>query len=106
MAYVMLGAAIAVEVVATLLLKVSDGFAKPWPSAGTAIGYALAFVLLARALKQMEVGFVYAVWSGAGTAVITLLGIAILGESVTALKIGGTALIVLGVVALNLSGSH
>jgi small multidrug resistance pump len=103
-AAVFLSVAILCEVVGTTFLKYSDGFSRLWPSVGVVAGYGLSFVLLAQALKSMEMSFVYAVWSGAGTALITLIGITILGESFNLVKLGGIALIVVGVVALNLSG--
>jgi small multidrug resistance pump len=104
MAVVLLAGAIAAEVVGTLFLRASEGFGRLWPSVGTVVGYAFAFVLLAQALKSIDVGVAYAVWAGLGTALITLIGIVALGEPATALKVAGTALIVAGVVALNLSG--
>jgi small multidrug resistance pump len=104
MAVIFLAGAIAFEVVGTLFLRASDGFSRLWPSVGTAAGYLLAFVLLAQALRTIDVGVAYAVWAGVGTALITVIGILALGEPATALKLGGTALIVVGVVALNLSG--
>ena len=85
-------------------MRASDGFSRLWPSLGTVAGYAVAFVLLAQALKSIDVGVAYAIWAGLGTALITLIGIVALGEPATALKLAGTALIVVGVVALNLSG--
>jgi small multidrug resistance pump len=104
MAAVFLAGAILAEVAGTLLLRASEGFSRLWPSVGTAVGYALAFLLLAQALKSIDVGVAYAVWAGVGTALITVIGIVALGEPATALKLAGTALIVVGVVALNLSG--
>jgi small multidrug resistance pump len=104
MAVLFLVTAILFEVGATLCLKLSDGLTKLWPTIGTAVGYVIAFALVAQALRTLEVGVVYAVWSGVGTALITLIGIAALGESAGALKMAGVALIVVGVVALNLDG--
>jgi small multidrug resistance pump len=98
--------AIVCEVVGTTFLKYSDGFSRLGPSLGTVAGYGLSFVLLAQALKTMEVSVVYAIWSGVGTALITVIGITVLGESVNLIKIAGIALIIVGVVALNLSGAH
>jgi small multidrug resistance pump len=98
--------AIAFEVAGTLFLRASDGFSRLGPSLGTIAGYALAFVLLAQALKAIDVGVAYAVWAGLGTAAVTVVGILALGEPATALKLAGTALIVVGVVALNLGGAH
>jgi small multidrug resistance pump len=104
MAALLLAGAIAAEVVGTLFLRASDGFSRLWPSLGTVAGYAVAFMLLAQALRSIDVGVAYAIWAGLGTALITLIGIVALGEPATALKLVGTALIVVGVVALNLSG--
>lgn len=106
MAVVLLAGAIAAEVIGTLFLRASEGFSRLWPSLGTAAGYAIAFLLLAQALKSIDVGVAYAVWAGLGTALITVIGILALGEPATALKLAGTALIVAGVVALNLGGAH
>lgn len=104
MPVVFLAGAIVCEVVATLCLRFSDGFTRLWPSVGTIAGYGIAFVLLAQALKTIEVGVAYAVWAGLGTALITVVGIVALGEPATAWKFAGTALIICGVIALNLSG--
>ncbi|MER7394812.1 multidrug efflux SMR transporter [Streptomyces sp. NPDC000151] len=106
MAYVTLGAAILVEVLATTAMKYSDGFTKLWPSLGTAAGYLIAFVLLAQTLKTMSVGTTYAIWSGAGTAVIAAIGMLFLGEAANAARLIGIVLIIVGVVVLNLGGAH
>ncbi|GAA0440850.1 MULTISPECIES: DMT family transporter [Streptomyces] len=106
MAYVTLGAAILVEVLATTAMKYSEGFTKLWPSLGTAAGYLVAFVLLAQTLKTMSVGTTYAIWSGAGTAVIAAIGMLFLGEAANAARLIGIALIIGGVVLLNLGGAH
>ena len=103
MSAIFLTAAILLEIVATLSLRASDGFSKPVPTLAAVAGYVLAFALLAQALKTIEVGVAYAVWSGVGTAAITIIGILALGESAAALKLLGTAMIVVGVVVLNLS---
>ncbi|MGI5468087.1 DMT family transporter [Streptomyces sp. CA-132043] len=105
MAYVTLGAAILVEVLATTAMKYSEGFTKLWPSLGTAVGYLIAFVLLAQTLKTMSVGTTYAIWSGAGTAVIAAIGMLFLGEAANAARLIGIALIIGGVVMLNLGGA-
>lgn len=105
MSYVLLSGAILSEIMATTAMKYSDGFSRLWPSLGCALGYVLAFVLLARTLRTMEVGTVYAVWSGAGTAVIAVIGMMFLGEAASAAKIGGVLLVVAGVVVLNLGGA-
>lgn len=106
MPYFLLAAAIAAEVAGTTAMKYSDGFSKLWPSLGTAVGYLVAFTLLAQTLKTMSVGTAYAIWAGAGTAAIAAIGILFLGESVSAAKLAGIALVIVGVVLLNLGGVH
>lgn len=101
-----LACAILVEIGATTCLKYADGFTKLWPSVGTIAGYVISFFLLAQALRSIDVSIAYAIWSGVGTALIAAIGILWLGEPATALKLGGVALIVAGVVALNLGGAH
>ncbi|MEV0409302.1 multidrug efflux SMR transporter [Streptomyces sp. NPDC050448] len=106
MPYVLLAAAIAAEVAGTTAMKFSDGFTRLWPSLGTLVGYAVAFTLLAQTLKSMSVGTAYAIWAGVGTAAIAAIGMVLMGEAATATKIAGIALIVGGVVLLNLGGAH
>ncbi|MCU4744911.1 MULTISPECIES: DMT family transporter [Streptomyces] len=106
MAYVLLAGAILFEIAGTTLMKFSDGFTKLWPTLGTLAGYAVAFILLARVLKTIDVGVAYAIWAGAGTALIAAIGMLFLGESVTAAKVAGVALVIGGVTLLNLGGAH
>ncbi|NBE97520.1 multidrug efflux SMR transporter [Nonomuraea sp. KC401] len=107
MAWLLLTLAIASEVLATSALKLSNGFTHLGWSVVVAAGYIVSFALLAQALKlHLEVGTAYAVWSGAGTAAIAVIGALFLGETLTPLKIGGILLIIGGVVVLNLAGAH
>jgi small multidrug resistance pump len=106
MTALILGFAIASEVIATLALKASDGFSRPLPAAIVVIGYGLSFWLLALVLKHLSVGTTYAVWSAVGTAAIALIGIVAYGEGTNALKLASLGLIVLGVVGLNAAGGH
>jgi small multidrug resistance pump len=106
MAYLTLACAILAEVLATTSMKYSDGFTRLWPTLGTAAGYLVAFVLLAQTLKSMSVGTAYAIWSGAGTAAIAVIGMVFIGEAVNAARITGILLVVAGVVVLNLGGGH
>ncbi|MBQ0864999.1 DMT family transporter [Streptomyces smyrnaeus] len=106
MVYMTLAGAILAEILGTTSMKYSDGFTKLVPTLITAAGYLVAFVLLAQALKSMPVGTAYAIWSGAGTAAIALIGVVFIGESVTAAKILGLLLVICGVVVLNLGGAH
>ncbi|MGN6031182.1 MAG: DMT family transporter [Thermomicrobiales bacterium] len=104
MAWVLLAIAIASEIVATTSLKQSAGFTKPLWSVVVVVGYAISFFLMSQVLKTIPVSVAYAVWSGAGTAVVAAIGMVVLGEPVSLLKVSGIVLIVAGVVALNAGG--
>lgn len=105
MSWVYLVLAIMFEVAGTLSLKLSEGFSRPVPSVAMFVLYALSFTSLSFALKELEVGIVYAIWAGVGTAAITLIGVWWFQESLTPLKIASIVLIIAGVVGLNLAGS-
>lgn len=96
-----LGLAILAEVIATSALKTSDGFSRLWPSLITVVAYGIAFYLLSQTLKRMEIGVVYAIWSGAGTAAMALVGYWVFNEQLDTLKVISIGLIVLGVIGLN-----
>jgi small multidrug resistance pump len=103
---VLLGLAIAVEVCATLALRASDGFSRIGPSILVVAGYATSFWLLSLVLRDISVGTSYAIWSGVGTAALAIIGMIALGEPATALRIASLALIVIGVIGLNIAGAH
>lgn len=104
--WLFLSVAIASEVAATSALKATEGFTRLWPSLLVVGGYGVAFFFLSLTLRTMPVGIAYAVWSGAGTALITLIAWLLLGQSLDAAAVIGIGLIVAGVVVLNLfSGS-
>jgi small multidrug resistance pump len=103
---VLLALAIAVEVAATISLRASDGFTKLLPSVIVVMGYATSFYLLSLILRDLSVGTTYAIWAGAGTAAIAVIGIVVLGEPASALKIVSIVLIVAGVIGLNVAGAH
>lgn len=106
MPYALLAAAILVEVGATSMMKSTDGFTRPLPTAAVLLGYALSFVLLAQVVKDVSISVAYAIWAGAGTALVAAVGVTVLGEPATALKLTGIALVIGGVVLLNLQGAH
>ena len=97
----LLGSAIVAEIIATSALKASYGFSKLWPSVLTVLAYGIAFYLLSQTLKRMEISVVYAIWSGAGTAAMALVGYWLFNESLDTLKLVSIGLIVVGVVGLN-----
>ncbi len=96
-----LGGAILFEVVGTSLLQASNQFTKAWPTAGMAICYACAFYLLTHALKVIPVGLAYAIWSGLGVVLISLIGLFVFRQKLDLPAVIGLALIVGGVVIIN-----
>ena len=106
MAWVYLLLAILAEVVGTVSMKLSEGFTRLAPSVSVAVFYVVSIVLLVLALKRIDVSVAYAVWSGVGTAFIAAVGILWFREPATAVKMVSLALIVAGVVGLNLGGAR
>ncbi len=98
--------AIAIEVVSTALLPRTAGFTDLWWSVAVLGGYAVSIWLLAVVVRTISVSTAYAVWSGLGTAIVAVIGYLWLGEQMTALKAASLAMIVVGVVGLNLAGAH
>ncbi|MCO5082201.1 MAG: quaternary ammonium compound efflux SMR transporter SugE [Rhizobiaceae bacterium] len=81
-------------------LKYTDGFSRPVPTILTLASMIVSLGLLGLALKTLPVGTAYAVWTGIGTVGTALLGILLLGEPATALRLACIALIVCGIVGL------
>ncbi len=104
MSWIFLTCAILLEVSGTTAMKLSQGFTRTLPSVAMFIFYALSFTSLNFALKQIDVSIAYAIWSGIGTTLITLIGFLWFKEPLTLLKVGSIALIIVGVVGLNLGG--
>lgn len=100
--WIFLSIAIVSEVIATSALKSSDGFTKLWPSVVVVVGYCIAFFFLSLTLRTVPVGVTYAIWSGAGVTLIALVSWLFLGQSLDVPAIIGMALIVAGVLVLNL----
>lgn len=106
MVWILLAIAVAAEVAATTALVVSDGLTRLWPSLLVVLGYGISFWLFAIVLRHLNVGLVYAIWSGLGTAGIAVIGVYVFQQRIDAWGITGIALILAGVVVLNtLSGS-
>ncbi len=87
-----------------VFLKLSHGLTKLWPTAGFAVCALISFGLLTLALKHLEVGAAYAVWTGIGAAGAAVVGMAVLGDPVSTIKMVSIGLILCGVIGLNLSG--
>ncbi len=98
--------AIVLEVSGTTCMKLSEGFTKTVPSVLMFVLYGLSFSALTMALKKVEVSVAYAIWSGMGTALIATIGILWFKEPLTMLKLISLALIIVGVIGLNLGGAH
>ncbi len=88
-----------------VLLKQSHGLTRLWPTVGFALCALISFGLLNLALKQVDVGPAYAAWTGLGATGTAVVGMLALGESVSALKIISIALVIVGVIGLNLAGA-
>lgn len=99
--------AIVLEVCGTTSMKLSEGFARLLPSILIFVFYGLSFAALTVTLKSIDVSIAYAVWSGVGTALIAVIGILWFKEPAGTLKLASLALIIIGVVGINLGkGAH
>ncbi len=97
--------AITGEVVGTSALKASAGFTRPVPSAITVIGFATAFYCLSLTLKVIPIGVAYAIWSGVGIVMISLIGIFYFGQRLDLPAMIGIGLILAGVIVINMLSS-
>lgn len=100
-AYLALGIAIVAEVIATTALKASDSFSRPLPALIAVIGYAIAFYFLTITLRTVPTGIAYAIWSGLGIVLITMVSFIVYRQTIDLAGLLGMALIVAGVVVLN-----
>ncbi|AOJ31378.1 DMT family transporter [Burkholderia metallica] len=100
--YAWLAIAIVAEVIGTSALRAADGFTRFWPSALVVAGYGIAFYCLSITLRTMPVGIIYAVWSGAGIVLITLVAMLLYRQVPDLPAVIGLGLIIAGVVVLNL----
>ena len=101
--WVLLTIAIVTEVIATSSLKVSDGFTRLWPSVVVVIGYGISFYALALTMRTLPVGIIYAIWSGLGITLVTLVGWFVFKQQLSLQVLIGMGLIIAGVVVMNLS---
>ncbi|AVR96551.1 DMT family transporter [Pseudoduganella armeniaca] len=100
--WLFLAIAIVSETIATSALKASAGFSRLWPSVAVVVGYGIAFYFLSLTLRTIPVGVAYAVWSGVGIVLVSLAGWFMYGQKLDAPALLGIALIVAGVVVMNL----
>lgn len=102
-AYLLLALAIGAEVIATSALKASDGFSRPVWALVSILGYIVAFSALAMSLKTIPLGIAYAIWSGVGIALLTLIGWIVYQQRLSLTAMFGISLIIAGVLVLQLS---
>jgi small multidrug resistance pump len=101
MNWLFLSIAIVAEVIATSALKAADGFTRLGPSLVVIAGYGIAFYFLSLALRGIPVGVAYAVWSGVGIVLISVIGWLAFGQALDAAAVFGIGLIMAGVIVLN-----
>jgi small multidrug resistance pump len=107
MIYFYLALAIVFEVAWAVAMKMSDGMSRLAPTIVMIVCYLLSVVFLAFATKKLDVGLAYAIWAGSGAAVIAVIGVLYFKEPLTILKAASLALIVAGIVGLQItSGGH
>lgn len=99
--WALLFVAIVAEVIATSLLKSTEGFTRLWPSVIVAVCYETAFLLLSLSMRTIPIGIVYSIWSGAGVSLVTLVAWCFLGQTLDLAGLAGVTLIVGGVVVIN-----
>lgn len=83
-------------------LKYTEGFTRPWPTAGTVVAMVISVALLGLAVRSLPLGTAYAVWTGIGAAGTVILGIALFNEPASAARLACVGLILAGVVGLKL----
>ena len=103
MTWILLFVAGLFEIGFALGLKFSEGFSRLWPTLGMVLAGAVSFYLLSTAMKSLPAGTAYAIWTGIGAAGTAAIGILLLGEAASPLRIASLALIVVGVIGLRLA---
>ncbi|MCX5592560.1 DMT family transporter [Alcaligenes endophyticus] len=105
LSYLHLFCAIAFEIIGTTLLQQSQQFTRLYPSVGSLFCYGVAFYFLSLTLRSMAVGIAYALWSGIGIVLISLIGWLVFKQKIDLPAIIGISLIVAGVLVINLFSS-
>ncbi|MBU0278619.1 multidrug efflux SMR transporter [Gemella sp. zg-1178] len=105
MHYLYLFIAILIELFASSMLKLSEGFTKFYPALSSIIGFAICFYFLALSLNKINLGVAYATWSAVGIVFTSIISVLIFKESINVTTILGIILIVVGVIIVNLFGN-
>lgn len=103
MAWLILIVAGLFEVVWAIGLKYTEGFSRPWPTAGTVAAMVISVALLGLAMRTLPVGTAYAVWTGIGAVGTVALGMVLFGEPATVARLACIGLILAGIVGLKLT---
>ena len=103
MAWVYVFVAGLLEIVWAASMKASEGFTRPLASLVTVVAMILSFALLASAMKSLPLGTAYTVWTGIGAVGAFVVGIVLLGEAATPMRIAAAALIVAGLILMKLA---
>ena len=106
MPWVLLYAAILLEVAGITAMKLSRGFTEPLPSLAVIVFYALSASAVLLALKRLDLSVTYAIWSGVGTALAALIGVVYFREPLTTLKLLSLALVMIGVTGLSIAAKQ
>ncbi|MES1926715.1 multidrug efflux SMR transporter [Salinisphaera sp. T31B1] len=104
--WLLLGAAILLEVAGTTCMKLSDGLTRLWPTLGIAVFYLASFACITLALRRIDISIAYAIWAGLGIVLMSVIAALFFGEAMTPWRMACIALVLAGVVGLNLSASH
>ena len=103
MAWALVFVAGILEVVWAYAMKLSDGFSRPGPAAVTIVTMIMSFGLLSLAMRSLPLGTAYMVWTGIGAVGAFVVGVAVLGEDVSPMRIAAAAMIVGGLVLMRLA---
>ena len=106
MAWLFLGIAGLLEVLWAYMLKISDGLTKPVEATVAIVAMIASFWVLSMAMKELPLGTAYAIWTGIGAIGAFILGIVVLGEAATVMRIGSALLILTGMIGLKLASDH
>ncbi|OOF45003.1 QacE family quaternary ammonium compound efflux SMR transporter [Rodentibacter rarus] len=100
--WILLALSICLEIAATNLLKVSDGFTKPLPTLGSLMLYGISFYFVSIIFRTLPVGLVYAIWSGVGIVLTAVVAYFAFGQKIDLAGMIGIGLIIAGVLVINL----
>lgn len=100
--WILLAISICLEIAATNLLKVSDGFTKPLPTLSSLTLYAISFYFVSIIFRSLPVGLVYAIWSGVGIVLTAVVAYFAFGQKIDVAGMIGIGLIIAGVLVINL----